>query len=172
MFLNNLFTLFLDYAEKFLGLSWIGDFQKMVVFIDFGQKNFKILIGLCPICHDCICVSPLCLFELVFMHIFICSCIVHMCSVVCIPSVWQNTQVAFLSWFGLKWFPLFRFTLDWTCLTCFDPWVCVLHTLPNCASPFLAMHHLGTHHAHHMHTRCTHTCTIAIVLHFGNIHMV
>ena len=82
MFLNNLFTLFLDYAEKSLGLSWIGDFRKRVGFIDFGQKIFKILIGLCPIWLVCICVGPLWQFELVFRHIFICSCIAHMCSVV------------------------------------------------------------------------------------------
>ena len=42
---------------------------------------------------------------------------------------------------------------------------CAFYTLcPICASPCLAMHHLGTPHAH--------TCTVAIFLHFDIVYMI
>ena len=60
----------------------LGIFEKRVGNYDFGQIVLKILIGLCPICLVCIYVVPLWQFELVFRHIFICSGIAHLCSVV------------------------------------------------------------------------------------------
>ena len=47
MFLNNLFTLFLDYVEIFLGLSWIGDFWKRVWLI-LGKIFSKSWLGFAP----------------------------------------------------------------------------------------------------------------------------
>ena len=69
----------------------------------------------------------------------------------CMPSVCQNVQVTFLWCFWFNWVSMLGFTIDWTCLTCFDHWVCFLHTLPNLcltmschASP---RHTLGIHQA-------------------------
>ena len=82
MFFKQSFQFLLDYAEIVLGfLNW-GFFEKGVGNYDFGQIFFKILIGLCPICFDCICFGPLWHFNHVFRHISMCSCIAHMCSVV------------------------------------------------------------------------------------------
>ena len=95
------------------------------------------------------------------------------CSVACF-CVWQNAQVAFLCWIGLKWVPLLGFTLNWKYLTCFGQWVCVLHTLPNlclnampCTIYAHTRHPLGTHHAS-PHAR---TCTVAIFMHFAHVYM-
>ena len=60
----------------------LGIFKKGVGNYDFGQNFFKILIGQCPICLDCIYVGPMWQLKLVLRHIFICSCIANMCSVV------------------------------------------------------------------------------------------
>ena len=60
----------------------LGIFEKGVGNYDFGPKVFKILIGLCPNCLDCIYVGSLWHFDHIFRYIFICSCIAHMCSVV------------------------------------------------------------------------------------------
>ena len=152
MFLNNIFTLFLDYAEKFLGLSWIGDFQKRVGFTNFGQNFFKILIGLCPICHDCIFVGPLWQFELVFRHIFICSCIAHMCSVVlhskcltkCSSGIFELvwTQMSSFVWI----YPLLNlFNMFWSLGVCFTHFAQLCLTMPCHASP---RHASCTPHAH------------------------
>ena len=48
--------------------------------ISFSSEYFsKSLIGLCPICYLCICVSPLWQFDHVLRHFSICSCIFHNC---------------------------------------------------------------------------------------------
>ena len=61
----------------------MGDFlKKGLGTMILGKTNFKLLIGLCPIYLDCICVSSLWHFDHVFRNIFICLCIAHMCSVV------------------------------------------------------------------------------------------
>ena len=152
MFLNNIFTLFLDYAEKFLGLSWIGDFQKRVGFTNFGQNFFKILIGLCPICHDCIFVGPLWQFELVFRHIFICSCIAHMCNIVlhskcltkCSSGIFELvwTQMSSFVWV-YPWLNLFN--MLWSLGVCFTHFAQLCLTMPCHASP---RHASCTPHAH------------------------
>ena len=152
MFLNNLFTLFLDYVEKFLGLSWIGDFRKRVGFIDFGHIFFKILIRLCPIWLVCIYVGPLWQFELVFRHIFICSCIAHMCSVVlhsmclikCSSGIFELfwTQMSSKFWV-YPWLSLFN--MFWSLGVCFNT---LCPTMPHHALPCITK-------AHTMHTSCT-----------------
>ena len=49
MFLTTFSFFFLDFAKKILGLLDLGTFEKGVGKFDFGQKNFKFLIGLSPI---------------------------------------------------------------------------------------------------------------------------
>ena len=49
MFITTFSFFFLDFVENFLGLLDLGTFEKGVGNFDFGQKNFKFLIGLSPI---------------------------------------------------------------------------------------------------------------------------
>ena len=57
-FLHYSHLLFSNYAEFILRVLKIGDFQKLG-WISFSSEYFsKSLIGLCPICYLCICVSP------------------------------------------------------------------------------------------------------------------
>ena len=58
--------------------------------------------------------------------------------------------------FGLQWVPNFGDYHDWTCLSCFDHWVCVLHTLTQMC---LVIPCTCIAYAHHMHAWCTHLLT-------------
>ena len=139
----------------------LGFSKKRVGFIGFGQTFYKILIGLCPIWLVCICVGPLCQFDLVFRHIFICSCITHMCSVVlhsmclikCSSDIFELVWTQMSSNFWVyPWLNLFN--MFWSLGVCFTQFDQVCLTMPCHASP---RHTPCTHHAHQMHTRCTHT---------------
>ena len=141
-------------------MSWIGDFWKRVGFTNFGQNFFKILIGLCPICLDCIYVGRLWQFEFVFRHILICSCIAHMCSVVlhsecltkCSSGIFELVWTKMSSCVCLyPWLNLFNMFRSWgVCSTHFAQ-LCL--TMPCHGSPW---HTPCTPHALHMHARCTH----------------
>ena len=131
----------------------LGIFEKRVGNYDFGLIFFKILIGLCPSCIVCIYVGPLWQFDIIFRYIFICSCIAHLCSAVLHSMCLIKCSSGIFELFGLKWVPNFGFTLDWTCWTCFDHWVCVLHTLTHMCLTMPC-------------TLDAHTCIVAIFLHF------
>ena len=130
----------------------LGIFEKRVGNYDFGQIFFKILIGLCPIWLYCICVSPLWQFELVFRHIFICSCIAHMCSVVlhsmcltkCSSGIFELfwTQMSSNFWV-YPWLNLFN--MFWSLGVCFTHFAQLCLTMPCHASP---RHASCTPHAH------------------------
>ena len=85
------------------------------------------------------------------MHYF-----TYKCSV-CTLSVWLNVyMVLFFHCFGLHWEQIFGDYHAYECLTCFDHWLCALHTLPH---ECFVMHCSCISHAHHNHTKCTHFIT-------------
>ena len=150
-FLNIIFIYVLDFAEINLGFK-IGDFfEKGLGFLIFIKILSDFWLGCIPFG---LCVGPLWHFNHVLRHFYMCSCIVHSCSVVLHAKYLTKCSSGILCCIGLKWVPLLGFTLDWTCLTCFGQWVCVLHTLPNlclnampCTIYAHTRHPLGTHHA-------------------------
>ena len=124
------------------------------MFSKFGifPKSFKILIGLSPIYHFCICVGPLWHFKVVLRHSSLCSCIFHHCCALlhdrslsqCPSDILELnwTQVSsndrFLSC-------LIMLTMFWSLSVCFthfahDAHTVILTSLMHCVSIYMAYH--------------------------------
>ena len=67
--------------------------------------------------------------------------------------------------FGLQWTPNFGDYHDWTCLSCFDNWLCILHTLTQMC---LIIPCTCITYAHLKHT----LAQLSIVLHFSTYNMI
>ena len=78
--------------------------------------------------------------------------------------------MAFWCCFRLQWIPNFRDYHNYTYLSCFDHWLCVLHTLTQMClvmpwSCITYAHHMHTTYTLDAHTWCTldaHTCSLVM----------
>ena len=120
------------------------------------QKIFNFLIRLYPICFVCVSVGPLWHFNMYLGKVYTCSCIDYMLVVLVHTKCLIKCPNDILVLFGLRWVPNFRDYNDYACLSCFDHWLCVLHTLTQMC---FVMPWSCITYAHHMHTWCTHSFT-------------
>ena len=143
----SLFSLyFLRLIIKFWVLYKLGLFlKKGLKTLSFVKFFFNFLIGLCPICFVYVCVGPLWHFNLYLGKIHTCSCIVYMLVVLLHTNYLIKCQMTFSHCFGLRQVPIFGNHHNYSCLSCFDYWLCVLHTFPR---ECLLMHWLCISHAH------------------------
>ena len=114
-FLKHFLLFVLDYAKIKLGFSKLGIFSKMGWGSWFCEKFFKILIGLSPIWSLCICVGPVWHSNHVLRLFHLCSCIVHLCCGLLHAKCLTKCSSDILCCIGLKWVPVLRVTLNWTC---------------------------------------------------------
>ena len=151
-------------------LIWVlkiwGFFEKGLGFLILWKFSSKFWLGCVPF-DICVFVLALCGILIMYwgiftyVHTFFIYVVLY-----CMLSVWQNVLVTFLCWIGLKWVPLLGFTLDWTCVTCFGQWMCVLHTLTKlCVNAMPCIHYahtghpLGTPYASPTALTCISSCT-------------
>ena len=172
-------------------LIWVlkiwGFFEKGLGFLILWKFSSKFLLGCVPF-DICVFVLALCGILIMYwgiftyVHTFFIYVVLY-----CMLSVWQNVLVTFLCWIGLKWVPLLGFTLDWTCVTCFGQWMCVLHTLTKlCVNAMPCIHYAHwpssrhtlcitycthMHQLMHTHAQHRHTCTIMFFMHYAYIYM-
>ena len=157
-----------------LGFSKLGIFRKWVEVLNFCENFSKILIGLSPICHLCICVGPLWQFEHVLRHFSFCSCIPHKSFALlhdrCLSKC--PSDILVLNWTqvssnDLILSCLIMFIMFWSLSLCFTHFAHFAHTRhPPCISCIS----ICTHMHQHMHTYA-HTVILTSLMRCVSIYM-